>query len=259
MQFLSLIVLSVSAQTITNKLNPFESQLWANLSTEAKTISDSACAGEIVAGFKAADGVYAAKGLSDEFVASLKAVQVIAGDVPEAEKFRSDFGNMTALVIKSLADWEAYLASQTTTSATPTATYTAAAVPTDAKNQTYGAALAPNYSQGPQVYGVLSHASNLKVCAGLITAVGIAATLVRDLENKVEAICIKLKGYLDGGKFTEKEITALQDELHAIDEKWKDGAIKEDDGSIAPGQAEFGDLLNEAHEMVSNCLEQLPE
>lgn len=178
MQLLSLFVLSVSAQTITNKLNPFESQLWANLSTEAKTISDSACAGEIVAVFKAADNVYAAKGLSADFVASLKAVQVVAGDIPEAEKFRSDFGNMTALVMKSLADWEAYLASQTTTTVA-TATYTNTAVPTDAKNQTYGAAaLAPNYSQGPAVYGVLSHASNLKVCAGLITAVGVVATLV---------------------------------------------------------------------------------
>ncbi|KAJ3321492.1 hypothetical protein HDV06_004161 [Boothiomyces sp. JEL0866] len=180
MQLLSLFVLSVSAQSITNKLNPFESQLWANLSTEAKTISDSACAGEIAAIFKAADSVYAAKGLSADFVASLKAVQVVAGDIPEAEKFRSDFGNMTELVIKSLADWEAYLASQTTTTvATSTAAYTNTAAPTNAKNQTYGAApLAPNYSQGPQVYGVLSHASNLKVCAGLITAVGVVATFI---------------------------------------------------------------------------------
>ncbi|KAJ3321491.1 hypothetical protein HDV06_004160 [Boothiomyces sp. JEL0866] len=84
-------------------------------------------------------------------------------------------------------------------------------------------------------------------------------TKVRELEDKVEAICVRLKGFLDGGKFNENDITTLQDQLHAIDELWKDGAIKEDDGSIAPGQAEFGDLLNEAHEMIANCLEQLPE
>ncbi|KAH6565591.1 hypothetical protein BASA60_009868 [Batrachochytrium salamandrivorans] len=54
-------------------------------------------------------------------------------------------------------------------------------------------------------------------------------------------------------------VSSLQKQLHAIDEKWNDGAIREDDGSIAPGQAEISDLLNEAHEMISDLLDQLPD
>jgi hypothetical protein len=31
----------------------------------------------------------------------------------------------------------------------------------------------------------------------------------------------------------------MQDRLRAFDNSWTDGAIKEEDGSIAPGQADF--------------------
>ncbi|KAI8923161.1 hypothetical protein BC831DRAFT_472451 [Entophlyctis helioformis] len=77
--------------------------------------------------------------------------------------------------------------------------------------------------------------------------------------TKVESICVRLKNFTDNGGFTDKDIEKLQEELHAIDEQWVDGAIKEADGSIAAGQAELSDLINEAHEMISDLLDQLPE
>ncbi|KAH6562570.1 hypothetical protein BASA50_001790 [Batrachochytrium salamandrivorans] len=84
-------------------------------------------------------------------------------------------------------------------------------------------------------------------------------TRAKEIESQVEEICKKLKSLQEKGGFTEKEVSSLQKQLHAIDEKWNDGAIREDDGSIAPGQAEISDLLNEAHEMISDLLDQLPD
>eukprot|EP00842_Homolaphlyctis_polyrhiza_P000457 jgi/Hompol1/1411/HPOL_002347-RA len=84
-------------------------------------------------------------------------------------------------------------------------------------------------------------------------------TIVKETEDRVEAICKQLKTYQEKGGFTAKDIEVLQEQLHAIDEKWVDGAIREADGSIPPGQAELSDLINEAHEMIADLLDQLPD
>ena len=39
----------------------------------------------------------------------------------------------------------------------------------------------------------------------------------------------------------------------------RDGAVKEDDGSIAQGQAELSDFLNDAHDLIADLLDALPE
>ena len=41
--------------------------------------------------------------------------------------------------------------------------------------------------------------------------------------------------------------------------KWNDGAVKEADGSIAAGQAELSEFLEEAHELIAELLESLPD
>lgn len=48
----------------------------------------------------------------------------------------------------------------------------------------------------------------------------------KELETKIEALIAKLKGFKDSGKYTEKDIEAIQNELHEIDEQYNDGAIK---------------------------------
>jgi hypothetical protein len=47
-------------------------------------------------------------------------------------------------------------------------------------------------------------------------------------------------------------------DAHAV-LQWNDGAVKEDDGTIAPGQAELSDLINDAHDLIADLLESLPE
>lgn len=95
-------------------------------------------------------------------------------------------------------------------------------------------------------------------------------TKVKDLETQIEAIMKKLSDYKEKGGFTSEQITEIQEQLHAIDEKvwikviklthqWNDGAVHEDDGTIAAGQAEFSDYINDAHEMIADLLETLPE
>ncbi len=44
-------------------------------------------------------------------------------------------------------------------------------------------------------------------------------TKVHDLEQQLEKLIAQLKGFQSGGKFTEKEISAIQDQLHSIDEQ----------------------------------------
>jgi hypothetical protein len=41
--------------------------------------------------------------------------------------------------------------------------------------------------------------------------------------------------------------------------QWNDGAVKEADGSIAAGQAELSEILEEAHELIAELLESLPD
>jgi hypothetical protein len=79
---------------------------------------------------------------------------------------------------------------------------------------------------------------------------------VVELENTVKSLIGQLNGYKEK-KYTEKDISNIQDKLHEIDELWSDGAVKEADGSIAPGQAELGELLNDAHELVADLLGDL--
>jgi hypothetical protein len=64
-------------------------------------------------------------------------------------------------------------------------------------------------------------------------------TKEKEFENQLNDILKKLTEFKNGVVFTAKDIEVQQDKIRAIDEKWNDGAIKEDDGSIAPGQAEL--------------------
>jgi hypothetical protein len=82
-------------------------------------------------------------------------------------------------------------------------------------------------------------------------------TKVRELETKIKMLLAKLNEFKGGKKYTEKDIELLQDQLRVIDEQYNDGAIKEQDGSIAAGQAEFSDYLNDAHELIADLLEAL--
>jgi hypothetical protein len=52
----------------------------------------------------------------------------------------------------------------------------------------------------------------------------------------------------------EKDIAEIKEKLQAIDAEWKEAAVREPDGSIAPGQAKFSELLHEAHQLVSNLM-----
>jgi hypothetical protein len=83
-----------------------------------------------------------------------------------------------------------------------------------------------------------------------------AMTRVGELENNVKTLIGQLNLYKQK-KYTETDISVIQDKLHEIDEQWSDGAVKEVDGSIAPGQAELGELLNDAHELVADLLGDL--
>ncbi|KAJ3300543.1 hypothetical protein HK104_010485 [Borealophlyctis nickersoniae] len=83
-------------------------------------------------------------------------------------------------------------------------------------------------------------------------------TKVQEAEAELENI-IKSLGALKGTKYTAEQVEKLQEKLHAIDEKWKDGAIKEEDGSIAGGQAALSDLINEAHDVASDLLSELED
>jgi hypothetical protein len=51
----------------------------------------------------------------------------------------------------------------------------------------------------------------------------------------------------------------IQVELHSIDEKIRDGAVVEADGSISPGQGDLSDDLNDAHDIIADLLETLEE
>ena len=54
-----------------------------------------------------------------------------------------------------------------------------------------------------------------------------------------------------------EEVSKIQDELHEIDEKIRDGAVLESDGSTAPGQGDLSDDLNDAHDLIAKLLENL--
>ncbi|KAI8898886.1 hypothetical protein BC833DRAFT_587910 [Globomyces pollinis-pini] len=64
-------------------------------------------------------------------------------------------------------------------------------------------------------------------------------TKVQELEKQLEHIMKELQALKTSGKFTSSDIEKFQNEIHSIDEKWQDGAIKEEDGSIQPGQADL--------------------
>lgn len=81
-------------------------------------------------------------------------------------------------------------------------------------------------------------------------------TLVHDLSDKVKAILTKLNS-MKSQNPTLEQVSKIQEELHEIDEKIRDGAVLEADGSIAPGQGDLSDDLNEAHEIISDLLENL--
>ena len=98
-------------------------------------------------------------------------------------------------------------------------------------------------------------------------------TKVKDLETQIEKIISTLKEYQSKGGYTASDIQSLQEKLADIDEKvscffhfkihfikqWQDNAIKEDDGTIAAGQAELSDLLNDAHDLIADLLDALPD
>ena len=84
-------------------------------------------------------------------------------------------------------------------------------------------------------------------------------TKVKELEAKIEEMLTKLKKYQETKKYTAKDIEQIQEQLHVIDEEYNDGAIKEADGTISAGQAEFSDYLNDAHEMIADLLAELPD
>jgi hypothetical protein len=69
--------------------------LWDILKLEANKVSDRACSGEIATSFVNAEKIYSETGLTQDFVTALNNIQITAGDVPEAAKFRESFGNMT--------------------------------------------------------------------------------------------------------------------------------------------------------------------
>ena len=84
-------------------------------------------------------------------------------------------------------------------------------------------------------------------------------TKVKELETKIEDLISRLKKYQETKKYSAKDIETIQEELHKIDEEYNDGAIKEADGTISPGQAEFSDYLNDCHEMIADLLAELPD
>jgi cell division protein FtsB len=44
-------------------------------------------------------------------------------------------------------------------------------------------------------------------------------TKVHDLEQQLEKLLAQLKSFQSSNKFTEKDITSIQDQLHTIDEQ----------------------------------------
>ncbi|KAJ3036577.1 hypothetical protein HDV00_002537 [Rhizophlyctis rosea] len=82
---------------------------------------------------------------------------------------------------------------------------------------------------------------------------------VNEYEQQLQQIITDLNQVKNKGQYTEDDLSPIQEKLHNIDEKWNEGAIKEDDGSVSPGQAALSDLLSEAHDLVSDLLEGLPE
>lgn len=69
---------------------------------------------------------------------------------------------------------------------------------------------------------------------------------VKSMEAKLELLCANIKTLIDGGNASPTDgiifsdlVQSLQDQLRVFDEEWVNGAIKEDDGTISPGQGEF--------------------
>lgn len=78
-----------------------------------------------------------------------------------------------------------------------------------------------------------------------------------DCIKKLEQVQKELQDLSKKPKFTEEQVSALQEKLRDIDESWKDGAIHDGDSKeIEKGQALISDLLNDCHELASDLLEQ---
>ncbi|KAJ3054975.1 hypothetical protein HK097_000200 [Rhizophlyctis rosea] len=82
---------------------------------------------------------------------------------------------------------------------------------------------------------------------------------VDEVNQQLQQIITDLNQVKSKSNYNENDVLPLQKKLHAIDKKWNEGAIKEDDGSVSPGQAGLSDLINEAHELVEGLLDGLPE
>jgi hypothetical protein len=100
--------------------------------------------------------------------------------------------------------------------------------------------------------------SNTQFTQSLFVCLRIKMTLVNEMSVKVKNILSKLNS-MKSSSPTLEQVSKIQDELHSIDEKIRDGVVVEADGSISPGQGDLSDDLNDAHDIIADLLETLEE
>ncbi|KAJ3105377.1 hypothetical protein HDU97_008131 [Phlyctochytrium planicorne] len=81
-------------------------------------------------------------------------------------------------------------------------------------------------------------------------------TRAEKIQNKLRDIVDDLRRMADRGHPDQRDIMELKEMIHNIDEEYQDACIHERDGSIEPGQAIIAELLEEAHELSSDLLEE---
>ncbi|KAJ3265758.1 hypothetical protein HDU77_004026 [Chytriomyces hyalinus] len=80
-------------------------------------------------------------------------------------------------------------------------------------------------------------------------------TRVEKVEDALRDILKDLKEC----RLSQRDIVEIKDQLCRIDELMHDAAIPERDGSILPGQAMLAEMLNEAHELSSELMENMED
>jgi hypothetical protein len=86
----SLLVNSLSA------VQGISSDPWNELRQSAVSVQDSLCSSQLLETLEESGQILVTKGISEDFLESLKSVSTVAGDLPQAEQFRADLASTLA-------------------------------------------------------------------------------------------------------------------------------------------------------------------
>ncbi|DBA89968.1 hypothetical protein WJX79_010114 [Trebouxia sp. C0005] len=81
---------------------------------------------------------------------------------------------------------------------------------------------------------------------------------LKPIKTKLEGILGELKQLQATGTPTQAQLSPVHEQLRSIDEMYVDEKF-EINGTVPSGQAVCADLLSEAHELVENIQELIPD